>query len=316
MVPFDDLHHPVLVQEVLDNLRFVTGRPVFADSTVGIGGHSEAVLRRFPNASIVGIDVDREALAFCQRRLSPYGDRVHLIQGSYTDFSELLERAGFGTADTVLIDTGVSSYDIDTPERGFSFAHNGPLDMRYDRDATRLTAADVVNREDQRTLRSILVQNGEVPFAGRIASAIVAARKTKRLETTGELADLVKRAVGGRIHPGKSEGILARVFQSIRYVVNQELKTLELGLNAAIGALARGGRLLVICYESISHGLVKRVFRTHERGCICPSSAPMCTCGRKPTVRIVTRRSIGASEEEIRDNSRSRSARLRAVERL
>ncbi len=314
--PLGDIHRPVLVREVLDNLRLVTDESIFVDATVGLGGHARAVLERFPAASVVGIEIDEDVLWLCKERLEPYGERAMTIRGSSEDLGNLLCGAGVKVADTILIDTGVSSYDIDTPERGFSFSLDGPLDMRYSRNSQTRTARDVVNQENTVSLRTILRDYGEVPFAGRIASAIVKSRRGTPIETTGELVEVLKRSVGRRIAYGKRQGFLAKVFQAIRIAVNREHEVLEAGLRQSVGLLASGGRLLVICYESLSHRLTKRVFREYEKGCVCPSEAPVCTCGRKPEVRIVTRRAIRPSASEVAANSRSRSAGLRVAERL
>jgi 16S rRNA (cytosine1402-N4)-methyltransferase len=311
-----DIHRPVLVEEVLKNLRFVTDGGIFVDATLGFGGHAEAVLKRFPSASVVGIEIDSEALSPCKQRLDPYGERVMTIRGSYGDLGTLLSGAGIASVDTILLDTGVSSYDIDTAGRGFSYLLDGPLDMRYSQEGETRTARDVVNCEDVRRLRAVLREYGEVPFAGRIASAIVASRSTTPIETTLELVAVVKRSIGRRIGYGKLEGFLAKVFQAFRVAVNRELEVLEAGLRQSVGLLASGGRLLVICYESLSHKLTKRIFREYEKGCVCPSDAPVCVCGRKPEVRIVTRRAICPSALEVAANSRSRSAGLRLIERL
>lgn len=283
---------------------------------MGLGGHAQAVLERFPAASVMGIDVDGDVLSRCKTRLKPFGERAMMVLGSYENLGNLLFGAGVKVADTILIDTGVSSYDIDTPERGFSFSLDGPLDMRYSQDSQTRTAKDVVNREQEGNLRRILRDYGEVPFAGRIASAVAKARGGRPIETTGQLVEVVRRSVGRRIGYGKLEGLLAKVFQAIRIAVNRELEVLEAGLRQSIELLASGGRILVICYESLSHRLTKRVFREFEKGCICPSDAPVCTCGRKPEVRIVTRRAIRPSASEVADNNRSRSAGLRVAERL
>ncbi|MBN2208355.1 MAG: 16S rRNA (cytosine(1402)-N(4))-methyltransferase RsmH [Candidatus Coatesbacteria bacterium] len=311
-----DIHRPVLVREVLDSFRAAAGERVFVDATVGLGGHAHAILERFPQASVVGIDIDSEAISLCRRRLARYGDRAMTIRGSYQDLGSLLCGAGVRVADAILIDTGLSSYDIGTPGRGFSFSLDGPLDMRYSRTSQTRTARDVVNREHTASLRRILQDYGEVPFAGRVASAIAQARSVSPIETTGELVEIVKRSLGRRIGYGKLEGFLAKVFQAIRISVNQELDVLEAGLRQSIGLLASGGRLLVICYESLSHRLTKRVFREFERGCVCPSESPVCICGRKPEVRILTKRAITPSALEVAENSRSRSAGLRVLQRL
>ncbi|HUT03574.1 MAG TPA: 16S rRNA (cytosine(1402)-N(4))-methyltransferase RsmH [bacterium] len=314
--PFGDIHCPVLVDEVLENLRPVTGKGIFLDATVGLGGHAQAVLERFPSASVVGIDIDSEALALCKRRLERYGERFMAIRGSYGDLGDLLSEAGIGTVDSILMDTGLSSYDIGTAARGFSFMLDGPLDMRYSRSSQLASARDLINRENVRELRKILRDFGDVPFAGRLAAAIVEARGKTAIRTTGELAAVVRRSIGRRLGHGKVESFLAKVFQAFRIAVNRELDVLDAGLQQSIAALASGGRLLVVCYESLSHRLTKRVFREHERGYVRPEDAAMGTFEPSAEIRIVNRKAIGASASEVARNIRSRSGGLRIAERL
>ncbi|MBN1592589.1 MAG: 16S rRNA (cytosine(1402)-N(4))-methyltransferase RsmH [Candidatus Coatesbacteria bacterium] len=311
-----DIHRPVLVAEVLDNLRFVSEGGIFVDATLGFGGHAIAVLEHFPNSTVVGIEIDDETISLCRKRLAPYGDRCRAIRGTYGDLGDLLSLAGIAAVDTILMDTGVSSFDIDTPERGFSFSLDGPLDMRYRQEFGLETAEAIINHENASYLRRIMRDYGEVPFAGRIASAICSRRVNSPIATTLQLVEVVRRAVGGRIGRMKLEGLLAQVFQAFRVAVNRELEVLEAGLRQGIDHLESGGRLLVICYESLSHNLTKRVFREYERGCICPKEVPVCVCGRSPKARILTRRAISPSAAEIADNIRSRSAGMRIIERL
>lgn len=314
-----EIHRPVLVGEVLANLRFKDDQGVFVDATVGLGGHTEAVLERFARVSVVGVDIDKRVLELCRRRLARFGDRVKLVCGSYEDLDLLVLEAGFGKVDSILFDTGLSGYLCDgdlASERGFSFAFDGPLDMRYDQSSDRPSAKELVNRLSAQRLGEILRGFGQVPWASSIARAIVQARGNRKIETTGQLAEVLRRAVGRRLRGRKIESLLAKVFQALRFAVNRELDVLQAGLEKAVDLLASGGRLLVICYESLTHAVAKRVFRQAERGCICPDDAPICTCGKKPRLRIVTKRSIGPSKEEIAQNPRSRSARLRVAQRV
>ncbi|RLC46436.1 MAG: 16S rRNA (cytosine(1402)-N(4))-methyltransferase [Candidatus Coatesbacteria bacterium] len=314
--PLGDSHCPVLVDEVLENLRLTTDNGVFVDATVGLGGHAEAVLERFPSASVVGIDIDSEALELCKRRLERYGERFMAIRGSYGDMGDVLSGAGIGTVDSILIDTGLSSYDIGTAERGFSFMLDGPLDMRYSRSSQVASARALINRQNARELRKILRDFGEVPFAGRVAAAIVEARKKRGIRTTGELAAVVRRSIGHRLGHRRIESFLAKVFQAFRIAVNRELEVLDAGLRQSIASLAKGGRLLVICYESLSHRLTKQVFREHEGGRISPEDVAVSGDGQSVEIRIVNRRAIRASASEVARNIRSRSAGLRIAERL
>ena len=309
-------HRPVLVREILDNVRVGEKGGVFVDGTLGLGGHSEAIIQRFPSISVLGIDLDAESLSLCGERFRDYGDRFMLQESSYARLDDLLLEMGIESPIGILLDTGLSSFDIESSRRGFSFSHDGPLDMRYSQSADYPTAREIINESLQERLHTILWTYGEVPWARRIASSIVRARGTKPIESTLDLTRIVKRAFGSRIKPGKINGVLAQVFQAFRYAVNGELEVLEAGLRKSIDVLASGGRLFVICYESLSHRLTKKILREEERGCVCPIDFPVCVCGRKPRIRILTRRAIHPSDEEKATNVRSRSAFLRIAEKL
>jgi 16S rRNA (cytosine1402-N4)-methyltransferase len=287
------------------------------DGTLGGGGHAEAILELIgPTGTLIGLDVDAEALAASAARLARFGDRVRLEHASFRDLGRVLRELSVDRVDAVLLDLGVSSPQIDAPERGFRFSEESadvtPLDMRMDR---RLfaTAADLLATASAGEIERWLREYGELPHAARLARAIDEARREAPLRTTRDLLRVVERArVGGgrRHHPA------TLVFQALRIAVNDELGALADGLDAAIDALAPGGRLAVIAYHSLEDRLVKQRLRDAARGCTCPPRQPVCTCGRTPQLRIVTTRALRAGDAEVRTNPRARSARLRIAERL
>ncbi len=301
-------HRPVLYQEIILSLRpFSPG--LYLDGTVGAGGHAWGILEASqPGGRLLGLDVDPQALAAARERLSEFGGRAALVQASYTDLPDQLSRIGWPAVDGILIDLGVSSMQIDTPERGFSFQADGPLDMRFDpRQALR--ASDLVNDLPERELADLIWRYGEELNSRKIARAIVQARP---LSTTRQLAEVIRRTSRqrGKIHPA------TRTFQALRISVNQELQALETVLPVAVNALVSGGRLAVIAFHSLEDRLVKQFAQRESRDCICSPEQPVCTCGHKATLKIITRHPIEASEVEKKDNSRSRSAKLRVVEKL
>ena len=301
-------HVPVLYQEALAGLRIKPGGR-YIDATVGGGGHARGILvASTPDGELLGIDVDPLAVALAGERLAEFGERVTLVQGNFADLEEIALEHGFSPVDGILLDLGLSSLQLEAAGRGFSFQLDGPLDMRFDPSRTT-TAADLVNDLSVEELASILSRYGEEPQARRIARAIVAERP---INTTGELAALVKRTVGRRrrIHPA------TRTFQALRIAVNEELECLAKALPQALGLLMPGGRLVVISFHSLEDRLVKKFFRRESRDCICPPEAPVCTCGHRATLGIVTRKPIRPSAEEVAANPRSRSAKLRIAFRL
>ena len=309
-------HRPVLLSETLDALALRPGALV-VDGTLGGGGHATALLERTaPDGKLVGLDVDDEALAEARSRLARFGGRVTLVRASFRALAQVLADLGIAHVDGVLLDLGVSSRHLDAPERGFRFASETaartPLDMRMDRRSPR-TAADLLASASVEELEGWLRRYGELPGAARLARAIVEARRRAPLRTAADLLAVIRAArVGGgrRHHPA------TLVFQAVRIVVNDELAALEEGLEAAIEALRPGGRLAVIAYHSLEDRVVKTRLRVAERGCICPPRTPVCICGRRPRVRLLTRRPLAPSEAEQRANPRARSAHLRAAERL
>ncbi len=300
-------HIPVLVHAVLSWLRVRPGG-VYVDGTVGGGGHGEAILEASsPDGRLLGLDRDPEALEVARARLARFGDRAVLRHGSFADLTSLA--ADFAPVDGVLLDLGLSSLQLADPERGFSFTLEGPLDMRFDPTEETPTAADLVNTLSVGELAEVLYRYGEERQARRIAEAIVAARP---LHTTRELAQVVERVVGRRerIHPA------TRVFQALRIAVNRELEALEAVLPQALEVLKPGGRLVVISFHSLEDRIVKRFLQRESRDCVCPPEVPVCVCGHRAQVRVLTPRPVRPDEAEVAANPRARSARLRAAEKI
>lgn len=301
-------HVPVLYQEIIHALRpHSPGR--YVDATVGAGGHAFGILQTSaPEGLLLGLDLDPQALEIASRRLSAFESRATLRQASYTTLQLQLAALGWDAVDGIVIDLGVSSMQIDTPERGFSFLMDGPLDMRFSPDQPTL-AADLVNDLPETELADLIYRYGEEKLSRRIARAIVHSRP---LNTTAQLADLIVRATGGkrgRIHPA------TRTFQALRIAVNHELQALEEFLPQAVRALTPGGRLAVISFHSLEDRIVKQYFRLESRDCICPPDQPVCTCGHKASVTEINRHPIEASAEEASQNPRARSAKLRIIEK-
>jgi len=306
-------HRPVLCAEALRFLAPASGKTI-VDGTVGLGGHAEAILRADPGVRLIGIDRDEDALAIAADRLAPFGDRVKLIYGNYRDIGRLLDQIGVRKVDGVLLDLGVSSFQLNESERGFSFREDGPLDMRMDR-SQRPTAAEWLAAASMEEIADALRRFGEERYALRIARAIVAERRRRPIETTGELRRIVHRAVPGRYFAQPIDPA-TRTFQAIRIVINRELESLQDGLYASFERLSRGGVLVVISFHSLEDRIVKRFFRDKAKECTCPPDIPECRCGKRVEVRILTRKPITPSPAEIEENPRSRSAKLRAGEKV
>lgn len=305
-------HVPVLLRETLDLLRPRSGG-VYVDGTVGGGGHAEAVLERSsPDGRLLGLDLDPEALDVARVRLQRFDDRVVFVHDSFAHLEAVARWYGFAPAHGILLDLGLSAYQLAHGERGFGIRTNAPLDMRFNPLAETPTARDLVNRLDEHALVDLLRRFGEEPMAKAIGRAIIRARARKPIETTAELASLIEHVVGrrGKIHPA------TRTFQALRIAVNRELEALESALPQAIEILGPGGRLVVISFHSLEDRIVKRYFVGEAAACVCPPGLPVCVCGRQPRLKILTRHGIRATPEEIARNPRSRSAILRAVEKL
>ncbi len=306
-------HLPVLKEEVVGYLKL---RPsgTYVDGTLGGGGHTRAILEAAPDTRVVALDVDDDAIREVQRRLEGLAHRVTIVRENYKNIKLVLQRLGLDRVDGVVLDLGVSSYQLERTERGFSFRRDAPLDMRMDR-RQRLTACELVNELSESDLEEIFRLYGEERRARSFARAIARARKTKPIKTTGELADIImdtlpERLKYARIHPA------TRVFQALRIVVNRELDNLETGLREAIECLNSGGRIVVISFHSLEDRIVKNTFKELEQGCVCPPELPQCVCGRSPVLRIVTKKVVLPSLKEVEENPRARSARLRAAEKL
>jgi 16S rRNA (cytosine1402-N4)-methyltransferase len=301
-------HQPVLFKEIIHALQPHSGG-LYVDGTVGAGGHASGLLdASAPKGKLLGFDLDPLALALAYRRLASYGERAALVQASYTQMKAKLAEREWGAVDGIVIDLGISSMQIDTPERGFSFLHDAPLDMRFS-PVNPKTAAEIVNQYDEIELADILFRYGEERMSRRIAKAIIAARP---IETTKHLSDLILKSIGKKekIHPA------TRTFQALRIAVNGELQSVEEVLPIAISVLKSGGRLAVISFHSLEDRIVKDFFRLASKDCICPPKQPVCTCGHKASIKEITRKPIVPMEDECKENPRARSAKLRVAERL
>jgi 16S rRNA (cytosine1402-N4)-methyltransferase len=304
-----------MVEEVMQALAPHPGS-LQIDGTLGGGGHAVRILEAIsPDGRLLGLDADAEAIDRTRPRLAPWGDRVTLRRANFEDLGPVAVDAGFDPSDGLLLDLGLSSYQLADEQRGFSFRAPGPLDMRFDPTRGR-PASELVASLDESELASLFRRYGEEPFAGRVARAVVAARQREPIATAAELAGIVERAVPGRpagrrrVHPA------TRVFQALRIAVNRELETLELALAAGLHVLRPGGRMVVLTYHSLEDRIVKRFIAAERRGCVCPPELPVCVCGHTPRLRVVPGTPAIPSPDEIAVNPRARSARLRAAERL
>ena len=307
-------HKSVLLQECIDALDI---RPdgIYLDGTLGGAGHSSQIARRLTEGGrLIGVDRDRTALAAAKERLAPYADRVTLVHSNFAEIDAILDSLGIPAVDGMLFDLGVSSPQLDDASRGFSYMAAAPLDMRMDKDDA-LTAGEVVNTWPQGELRRILYDYGEERYAPQIAAAICRAREKAPVETTLELVDIIRSAMPAQAlrekqHPAK------RSFQAIRIAVNDELGAVSRMMQAAVGRLNPGGRLAVITFHSLEDRIVKSEMQQAARGCTCPPEFPVCICGKKPLVKLVTRKPIVSGPAELEENPRARSAKLRVAEKL
>ena len=306
-------HVPVLLHECLDALAL---RPdgVYVDGTLGRAGHSLEIAKRLTTGRLIGIDRDETAITAAEERLADYMDRVTLVHSNFDRVGEILDELGLDGADGMLFDLGVSSPQLDEAERGFSYMQDAPLDMRMDRGAP-LTARDVINDWSYEELRRILYEYGEERYAPVIARHICRSREQASIERTGELVDIIKsamppQALREKQHPAK------RSFQALRIAVNGELDALPSMLEAAVSHLHTGGRLAVISFHSLEDRIIKKSLQDMATGCTCPPNFPVCVCGKKPRIRLVSRKPIVAGEAELERNPRSRSAKLRVAEKV
>jgi len=306
-------HTPIMLEEVIGNLK-IRPEGIYVDGTIGGAGHSSEIVRRLSGeGKLYGFDQDAAAIEAASRRLEPYRDRVSIIRCNYSEMKERLSELGVTSVDGILLDLGVSSYQLDDAERGFTYRSDVPLDMRMDQRQS-LTAREVVNGYSEPELTRILREYGEERFARNIAKHICAEREKHQIETTGELISIIKAAIPAKAregggHPAK------RSFQAIRIEVNRELDVLKDSLDGMIDMLSDGGRICVITFHSLEDRIVKDTFRRNENPCTCPPDFPVCVCGKKPKGSVITRKPIVPSEEETEENPRSKSAKLRVFER-
>ena len=306
-------HRSVLLDECIENLN-IDPNGIYIDGTAGGGGHSYEIAKRLTGGRLIAIDQDEAAIEAAGKRLSEFGDRVTIVRNNFSNIADVCRELDINKINGVLLDLGVSSYQLDTAERGFSHNADAPLDMRMDR-RNQLDAYTVVNLYPEDKIRKIIYDYGEDRFAPRIASAIVRRREIKPIETTGELVDVIKSAIpaaareGGH-HPAK------RTFQAIRIEVNGELSVIQPAIESAAELLAPGGRIAIITFHSLEDRIVKQSYIKLAEGCTCPPRIPVCVCGNKPKVKIISKKPILPTDTEIEENPRSRSAKLRVAEKL
>ncbi len=303
-------HIPVMLGEVIEALN-IKPNGTYIDCTVGGGGHSYEIAKRLTNGKLYCFDRDSEAIETSKNRLKEFGDKVEFVKANFKDAPKIVQEK----VDGILIDLGVSSHQIDEGERGFSFLHNGRLDMRMGQDEEIQTAYDIVNFASEDKLKEIFFKYGEEEFSKTIAKNIVKARAEKKIETTFELRDIIENSMPKKVVYSRG-GASKKVFQALRIAVNGELDDLEKTLTSFIDMLNPGGRLVVLSFHSLEDRIVKNVFKRESTDCLCPPKTPICICGHKKKVILVNRKPITASEEELKVNSRSSSAKLRAVERV
>lgn len=306
-------HYSVLLNECIDGLN-INPNGIYIDGTAGGGGHSFAIASRLTGGRLIAIDQDEAAIAAASARLAPLGERATVVRSNFCRIADVCEELGIEQIDGLLLDLGVSSYQLDTPERGFSYNADAPLDMRMDKRGS-LTAYTVVNEYPEEKIKKILYEYGEERFSASIAAAIARERAKKPIESTKELSDIIKYAIppaareGGH-HPAK------RSFQAIRIEVNSELDVIEPAIRDAVSLLRKGGRIAIITFHSLEDRIVKQTFADLAKGCICPRELPVCVCGRTPVMKQVNKKPILPSKEELEENPRSRSAKLRVATKL
>lgn len=307
-------HKSVLLEETIDNLN-IKPDGIYVDGTLGGAGHSEQIVKRLGEGGrLIGIDQDEDAIAATSKRLEPYGDKVTIVRDNYQNFRRILDELNIQKVDGILLDLGVSSYQLDNADRGFTYRVDAPLDMRMDNRQTK-TAKDIVNDYSEAELFRILKDYGEERYAKSIAYHICKYRENKVIETTEELNDIIRgsipaKARNGQGHPSK------QTFQAIRIELNRELDVLRDSIDGMIASLNPGGRLCIITFHSLEDRIVKLAFRKNENPCICPPNFPVCTCGRKPLGKVITRKPIIPGERELEENSRSKSSKLRVFEAI
>jgi 16S rRNA (cytosine1402-N4)-methyltransferase len=307
------IHKPVLLGEAIESLNLKKGS-VVVDGTLGAGGHAMEIIKKIlPGGKLVAIDWDTEVIENFAKIISK--KELIRISDNYANLENILRRLGIKTVDAILIDLGFNSDQIENSQRGFSFQKDGPLDMRYSPETQKRTAADVINKYPEGKLAEIFRNLGEEKFARSIARSVAITRKEKRISRTGELVGIINASIPQRYRNGRIHSA-TKVFQALRIEVNQELENLKTFLDQSIGLLASGGRLVIISFHSLEDRMVKNFFKLHSKDCVCPPNFPKCVCGHRKSLKIITKKPIVATDEEIGANPRSRSAKMRVAEKL
>ena len=306
-------HRSVLLDECIEALN-IKEDGIYVDGTAGGGGHSFEIAKRLTTGTLIAVDQDADAIEAAGKRLAPFADRVKIVRDNFSNLASVCASLGISKIDGLLLDLGVSSYQLDTADRGFSYMADAPLDMRMDKRAA-LDAFRVVNEYSEAELKRIIWEYGEERFSGRIAAKIVSQRAEQPIYTTGELVQLIKSAIPAGMREGESHPA-KRTFQAIRIEVNKELNVIAPAIDSAVNLLDEGGRIAIITFHSLEDRIVKETFAAKASGCTCPRDFPVCVCGKKPQLRVITRKPILPSEEELSENHRSHSAKLRVAEKI
>lgn len=307
-------HYPVMLGECIEALD-IKPDGIYVDCTAGGGGHSEAIVSRLTTGTLISLDQDDEAIEACKTRLAKYNERSKVVKCNFSDLGSVLDNLDILHIDGVLMDLGVSSHQLDTPSRGFSYNCDAILDMRMD-PRSPFSAYDVVNGYSEAELKRIISEYGEERFASSIAHKIVLQREKSPIKTTLELAGTIKSAIPEAAARKEAQHPAKRTFQAIRIEVNHELDVIKPAIDAAVSRLKSGGRIVIITFHSLEDRIVKNTFNSYAAGCTCPKDFPVCVCGKKPTVKIITKKPLTASERELEINPRSRSAKVRVAEKL
>jgi len=307
-------HYSVMLNECIEALN-IKPDGIYVDCTAGGGGHSEAILNRLDSGKLISLDQDSEAIEACKKRLSRFGEKSIIVKSNFSELLSVLNNLEIAHVDGVLIDLGVSSHQLDTPERGFSYVCDAKLDMRMDPQSS-LTAYDVVNFYSEEDLKQIIFSYGEEKFAASIAKNIVSEREKGLINSTLELSEIIKKSIPISAAKKENQHPAKRTFQAIRIEVNHELDVIPKVIDAAVERSNMGARIVIMSFHSLEDRIVKEKFNDYARGCTCPKDFPVCVCGNKPKVKVITKKAIVASEKELEVNPRSRSAKLRVVEKI
>ena len=306
-------HFSVLLNECIENLN-IKSDGIYVDGTAGGAGHSSKIAEKLEGGLLIPIDQDEDAIKVVTERLAPFGNRVKVVRDNFSNIKHVLDDLGSKKIDGLLLDLGVSSYQLDTAERGFSYMANAPLDMRMDNRAHR-SAYTVINEYSADELKKIIYDFGEERFAPKIVAGIIKAREIAPIETTGELVEIIKKSIPSFARKEELSSV-KRVFQAVRIEVNKELDVIAPTIEAAVNMMNKGGRIVIITFHSLEDRIVKQAFVSLSSGCTCPKDFPVCVCGNKPKIKIITKKPILPSDGELAINSRSKSAKLRVAERI